>query len=305
MKFCRRFLTVIILMFLTMLPVMAENTTLICQGGWGKEVNQLGVRFPSPGVMPTAPYQCVGGYDVDANGMVWFSDSVNSQLKSFKDKNWAYIMLNFGRLGDLVCFNKRLYVLTREPDGIAIVNPENGKVEKHIKIDLKNPGRLKVVSESHFLIEEQGVGLMIYKNDKAVMHPAVALEPVTDGKRIFGVQYNLEKDSRSIIAAEIADELQEPEMLGLYEAGETIVFIKTAGINADKPVIMLVTASQPAVLKFIRLGEAASPEKTVTLPLFETSFLPASWKLCSDGNLYGFAGTASDGFKLLKSDAGF
>ena len=283
----------------------AGDNVLICKGQWGQEVNQLGIKLPSPGVLPIAPYQCIGGFDIDHEGAAWFSDSVNSRLKCFKKNEWSYIMLNFGRLGDLVCLKQRLYVLTREPDGVAVINPANGKIERHVKIAFKNPGRLSVISDKLFLIEDQGNGLLICKNDQTVQHPAVALEPACDGQRLFGVQYNLEADSRGIIAAELADELQEPEMIGLYEPGEPIVFIKTAGIHANRLVVQVVTRSNPEILNFAKLGEHAEVLQSVALPVFDAPFLTASWKLCSDGKLYGFSGSATDGFTLLRSGNNF
>lgn len=298
----KAFLLIAMISLLTVSPVVAQGTAMLFKGSWGKEVNQLGIKFPSPGVMPLAPYTCIGGYDVDAEGGFWFADSVNSMLKCYKDKNWTYIMLNFGRLGDLASFNKKLYVLTREPDVIAVVSPESGKVERHVKIDFKNPGRIKIISDKLFLIEEPGSGLLICKNDQTTMHPAVTLEAAAAGNRIFGVQFNLEAESRSIIAAEIADEVQEPEMLGLYEAGEQILYIKTAGTIADRPVIMVITRSSPAQISFIKLGDQAMPEKKLSLPVYDAPFLPASWKLCSDGNLYGFSGSATDGFKVYRAE---
>lgn len=293
------------LLFVALVPAMAQDITPVCQGRWGKEVNQLGIVFASPGVMPVAPYQCIGGYDVDADGAFWFSDSVNSMLKCCKKGEWTYIMLNFGRLGDLACFNQRIYVLTRQPDGIAVVNPESGKVERQIKIDFKNPGRIKIVNDKLFLIEEPGTGLLICRNDQASLHPAESLEAVADEKRIYGVQFNLEADSRSLIAAEMAEEVQEPEMIGLFEPGEPIVFSKTAGLHEEKPVLMVITKSKPTTLSFVKMGEHAEVLKTVDLPLFEAPFLTAGWKLCSDGNLYGFSGSATEGFKLFRSENGF
>ena len=143
--------------------------------------------------------------------------------------------------------------------------------------------------------------MLVCRNDQTNLHPAEALEAVADEKRIYGVQFNLEADSRSLIAAEMAEEVQEPENIGLYEPGEPIVFIKTAGLHAGRPVLMVITKSQPATVSFIKMGDNAEAQKTVELPVFEAPFLTASWKLCSDGNLYGFSGSATEGFKLFRS----
>ena len=300
----KSFLIILVLMLFTG-NAWAKGGSLLFKGTWGKEVNQLGIVFPSPGVLPVAPYQCIGGYDIDADGGFWFSDSVNAMLKCYKNASWSYIMLNFGKLGDIACFNKKIYLLTREPDGIAVVNPEKGKVEQHFKIKLQNPARIKIFSEEIFLIEEQGIGLLVWKKGSASLHPATALEAAASSSRLFGIQYDFAADSRSIIAAEIADEVQEPEMLGLYEAGEQILFSKTAGTHGSQPVIMLVTRSGPGEIHFIKLGENASVKKRISLPIFDGPYLTASWKLCSDGKLYGFQGSANEGFKIYRSEDNF
>lgn len=282
--------------------VTAQKPVLVVKGAWGKEVNQLGINLPALGVMPIAPYNCIGGYDVDASGEIWLSDSINGQLKLYKNKQWSYILLNYGKLGDLACFGKRIYVVTREPDGVAIINPETGKPEKHIRIEFKNPGRLTVISDKVLLVEEPGTGLWVCKDEKAALHPAASLEAIGTGKRLFGVQFNLENDSRTVISAELSDEVQEPETLGLYEAGEKILFCKMAGIVDEKPVIMTITQSAPATIKFIKFGDNFGLEKQLELEVLDGPFLHTNWKLCSDGNLYGFAGNASEGFKIYRSE---
>ncbi len=300
----RSFLIILVMMLIAG-NAWAKGSSLLFKGTWGKEVNQLGIVLPSPGVLPVAMYQSIGGYDVDTEGGFWFSDSVNGMLKCYKDAGWSYIMLSYGKLGDIACFNKKIYVLTREPDGIAVIDPEKGKVEQHFKIALQNPGRIKIVSPHLFLIEEREAGLLIWKKGTANLHPATALEAAAAANRIFGVQFDFIADLRSVIAAEIADEVQEPEMFGLYEAGEPVIFIKTAGTHGLQPVIMFVTRSSPGEIHFVKLGENASPQKRISLPVLDGPYLTASWKLCSDGRLYGLHGSATDGFKVYRSDDNF
>lgn len=300
----KRFLILFLTGFVITLVSLAaaQNTTLLFSGRWGKEVNQLGIRFPAPGVMPVAPYECVGGFDATEDGSIWFADSVNGMLKCYSNKNWSYIMLNFGKLGELAWAGKKIYVVTRNPDGIAVVSPEKGKVERHIRIDFKSPGRLKVINDKLILIEEQGTGLLVCRNDKAELHPAGSLEAASAENRIYGVQYNFETESRTIIGAEISEEVQEPETIGLFEAGETIIFSKLAGVIGNRPVLMVITKSSPDTVSFLKLGDNAAVEKKVTLPVLDAPFLTTSWKLCSDGQLYGFSGTASEGFRLFRAE---
>lgn len=282
------------------------SQTMLFEGRWGKEVNQLGVVLPSPGVLPVAPYMCIGGFDVSPDGAVWFSDSVNRMLKCYKDKKWSYIMLNFARLGDLAIYNNKIFVITREPDGVAVIDPEKGKTEKHIKLELKNPGRLKVFDENTLAIEEAGAGVLIKRKEMIYQHPALALEAAGTINRLFGVQYNLEDDSRTIIGAEFAEEIQEPEVIALYEAEEKIIFSKTAGVKSEKPVIMVIKASQPTVLNFILIDTAKEKPVQIDLPIFDSPPLqPSGWKLCSNGEIYGFSADAEKGFKFFKAEKSF
>ena len=282
--------------------VYASNTSVLAQGKWGKEVDQIGIRFPSPGVMPLAPYECLGGYDVDTDGNLWISDSVNHMIKSCKDNKWSYMMTNFDRMGDIAFFNKRLYVVTRAPDGVAIISVENGKVEQQLRIDFKNPGRIKVFEPNVIGVEEPGVGLWLCRNGAAELHPAAALEAVGDKKTLYGLQYNFSTESRSIICAELAELHQEPETLTLFEAGENIVYSKMAGMLNNLPMFVVSTQSKPDILSFYALDANLQPVKKAELPIFDAPFLASNWKLCSDGKLYGFEGHAAEGFKVYRYD---
>ncbi|KAF1079653.1 MAG: hypothetical protein GQF41_3968 [Candidatus Rifleibacterium amylolyticum] len=291
-----------ILLMVAANAVQAADISLVVQGQWGKETNQIGIRFPSPGVMPVAPYQCIGGYDVDESGRFWLTDSVNRMLKSWKNKEWSYVMTSFDRMGDIACFEKRLYVVTRAPDGVAVINPESGKVEQQLRISFNNPGRIRIFTAGIIGVEEPGVGLWLVRNGKAELHPAISLEAVSDGKTIYGLQYNFEEGSRTIVSAELAEQPQEPETVTLFEAGDSIVFSKMAGLINQRPAFMVVTKSKPAFLSLYSLDQQQQPKKHAELPVLEAPFLTSSWKLCSDGRFYGFEGTATGGFKILRYD---
>jgi len=299
------FIVTALMLFVAANLVFAADISLVAQGQWGKEVNQIGIRFPSPGVMPVAPYQCVGGYDVDDSGRLWLTDSVNRMLKSVKNKEWSYIMTSFDKMGDIACFEKKLYVVTRAPDGVAVIDPESGKVEQQLRVSFANPGRLMVFAAGIIGVEEPGVGLWIVRNGKADLHPAVSLEAVGDGKTVYGLQYNFEAGSRTIVSAELAEQPQEPETLTLFEAGDNIVFSKMAGLINQRPAFMVVTQSKPNFLSLYALDQQQQPKKRAELPILEAPFLTSNWKLCSDGHLYGFEGTATGGFKIHRYDGKF
>lgn len=295
-------IAVLLLVLFAGTGVHGAEINLLVKSNWGKEVNQIGIRFPSPGVMPVAPYECLGGYDVDDKGNLWLTDSINRMIKRYKDKDWFYLMTSFEKMGDISFFNQRLYVVTRNPDGVAVINPENGKVEQQLRIDFRNPARIKVFEPTVIGVEEPGVGLWICRNGKADLHPATALEAVGDSKTLYGLQYNLDAESRTIISAELAEQPQEPETIALFEAGANIVYSKMAGLLNNRPMFMVVTTSNPGVLSFYTLDEQQQPTKQVDLPIFEAPFLASNWKLCSDGHLYGFEGIASEGFKIHRYD---
>ncbi|PKL43323.1 MAG: hypothetical protein CVV42_20280 [Candidatus Riflebacteria bacterium HGW-Riflebacteria-2] len=290
------------LLFLAGNAAQGAEISLVAQGQWGKETNQIGIRFPSPGVMPVAPYQCVGGYDVDDSGRLWLTDSVNRMLKSYKNKEWSYIMTSFDKMGDISCFEKKLYIVTRSPDGVAVINPENGKVEQQLRIDFNNPGRIRLFAAGIIGVEEPGVGLWIVRDGKAELHPAISLEAVGDSKTVYGLQYNFEAGSRTIVSAELATQPQEPETIALFEAGDNIVFCKMAGMLGKRPAFMIVTQAKPEVLAIYQLNPQQQPLKRAELPVFEAPFLTSSWKLCSDGRFYAFEGTATGGFKIHRYD---
>ncbi len=298
----RMFLIVTAVMLLSAVTaVQGADVSLVVKGQWGKETNQLGIRFPSPNVMPVAPYQCVGGYDVDESGRLWLTDSVNRMLKNYKNKEWSYIMTSFDKMVDITCFEKKLYVVTRAPDGVAVINPESGKVEQQLRIDFSNPGRIKVFAAGVIGVEEPGVGLWIIRDGKAELHPAASLEAVGDIKTVYGLQYNFEAGSRTIVSAELAAQPQEPETIALFEAGDNIVYSKMVGLIGQQPAFMVVTQSRPEVFMLYSLNQQ-QPQKRAELPIFEAPFLTSSWKLCSDGRFYGFEGTASGGFRILRYD---
>ncbi len=300
------FFTAIFAFLIAFSNAVTADSSVVIRGKWGKEVDQLGIVYPNPGVMPTAPYMCIGGFDKDKSGRFWFTDSINRMLKCYDRKKWSYIMMNAEKLGDIICYENLLYVITRSPDGVTIVDPESGKILETIKLPFANPGRLRVFTKDIIAVEEPGKGLWLKHGDKVYMHPAVALEAVSDGKHLYGVQYSFEAESRSIIAAEISQELQEPDVLTVYDAGEEIIFSKLAGMVKQTLVLSIIKRSKPETISFIGFEKKIEKKATIDLKILEGPFLPTtSWKLCSDNSIYGFYGTASEGFRLYKSNSNF
>lgn len=296
-----RFYLALILMLNLMIPVLAQadNIEVVVSGRWGDNTDQIGIRFPSPGVMPVAPYQCLGGFDVDNDGTLWVTDSVNRMLKRYHKREWSQVLLNIDKMGDISCYKGRLYIVTRSPDGVAIVDPDNGKIERQLRIGFNNPGRIKVFAEDLVGVEEPGVGLWLCRAGQASLHPASSLEAVGDTSAIYGLQYDLDPASRTIVKAELATQPQEPETIALFEAGDNIVYSKTAGLLGDRPVFIFVTQARSQFINIYLLTDGQM-HKRAELPVFDAPFLPTAWKLCSDGKFYGFAGNAREGFKLYR-----
>lgn len=286
-------------------PVKFEGE-VICRGRWGKQLNQIGLLPPAPGVLPTTSGSGPGGYDISADGTIWISDSVNRKVKSYSAGKWKYIMVNADRLGDLVVHDGLVYVVTRSPDGVIAINPQTGKTEQRFSINFSTPGRLGVFKKGFVGVEDISDGLWLSKGDKSWIHPAAALEAIGNTGHIYGLEYNIVDQSRSVIKTELATQDQEPEFLLLFEIDERIVFNKLAGLIGEDPVIMVVTHDSPSDISFKRLDTRGNIKKTITLPTLHSPWFAAgSWRLASDGHLYGFEGCYKRGFRLLKSAKSF
>ena len=69
---------------------------------------------------------------------------------------------------------------------------------------------------------------------------------------------------------------------------------------------MVIKASQPTVLSFVQINPMMEKAAQIDLPVFDAPVLnPSAWKLCSDGNIYGFSAHAENGFKFYKAEKSF
>lgn len=307
----KQFLQILLLGSLMVVSQMnaadASDKTLVAQGRWGKEVNQLGIKFISPGILPIAPFMCIGGYDVDHDGKVWIADSVNRQIKSFHDRTWRYAMVNCDLLGDMDSFSDKLYVVCKNPDGFLIFDKIKEKVEKLVKVPFKTPGRIVCIRKGLIAIEELAGGVWLIEGEKIFKHPATALEACGRNAEIYGLQKNFDSDTRTIIKAELSKEVQEPEIVTSLdlEPETRLVFSKMAGMVGDKPLVMSISNTSSDVLDFRKIDLTQKTFQKISLPIMDGPYLLTSWKLCSNGELYGFAGNASEGFKIFRSEKNF
>ncbi len=258
--------------------------------------------------MPIAPYMCIGGFDVDDSGKIWLSDSVNRKIKSFHNKQWRYAMVSSEKIGEVDIHKNKLYIISLNPNGYLIFDCESEKVENLIRVPFKTPGRILCLNENLLLIEEiSGGGIWIIENGKAQKHPAVALEACATGDAVYGLQQNFDSEARSIIRAPLAKTLQEPDVIANLEAepGNRFIFSKMAGMIKNNPVTMSINGNTPMQLDFNRLNNSEGTFSKISLPLLEGPYLLSSWKLCSNGEFYGFYGTASEGYKIYHSRKNF
>jgi len=292
----------LIFLFIFASALSGADMQVVVKGGWGKNSDQLGIKFLAPGVLPTAPFMGVGGYEVDDEGRIFFSDSVNRQIKSYFKKEWRETFSNAEGLGEVCLFSGKLYVISRKPDGFIIFDTSAEKIEKMVKVPFKSPGRIAVANKNLVLIEELSGGLWLIENDKPRLHPAVALQACGNAEAVFGLQKDLLSENLQIIRAEISKEFQEPEVTNIVEVSVRKVFARLVGMFGNSPILATVAADQPEKIEFQRLDD---PGLTISLPVLEGPYLMSSWKLCSDGQFYGFSGTASAGFQIIRSGKNF
>lgn len=302
MRKLNNFLIIIFTFAFISATVCAADSQIIVKGDWGKKSDQLGISLLAPGVMPTAPFMGIGGYDVSPDGRLFVADSVNRQIKSFQGREWRETMVNAQALGEVCFFKNKLYLISKNPDGVIVFDTAGEKIEKQIKVPFKSPGRIACLDRDLIVVEELAGGIWLIKGDKATMHPAIALQACGNQNAVFGLQKDLLGENFQIIKAEISKEAQEPEVISLIENENRTVFARLAGLIDNDPVIITVSENDPANLKFSLIG---AENKSISLPALDGPYLISSWKLCSDGSLYGFSGHASEGFKIIKSGKNF
>lgn len=302
MRKLNNFLIIIFIFAFISASVGAADNQIIVKGDWGKKPDQLGISLLAPGVMPTAPFMGIGGYDVSSDGRLFVADSVNRQIKTFQGKEWRETMINAQALGEVCFSDNKLYLISKNPDGIMVFDTASEKIEKQIKVSFKSPGRIACLDKDLLAVEELGGGVWLVKGDKSTLHPAVALQACGNQNAVYGLQKDLLGENLQIIKAEISKEAQEPEVIHLIENETRTVFARLAGLIGNDPVIITVSENDPVNLKFTRVG---AENKSISLPALDGPYLISSWKLCSDGSLYGFSGHASEGFKFIKSGKNF
>ncbi len=280
----------------------AAEMKVITEGKWGKKSDQLGINMIEPGILPTGPFMGPGGFDVETSGKIWISDSVNHQIKSWFNREWRETMVNCNALGEVCLAGSKLYVVTRDPNGFIIFNTTAEKIEKQVKVDFKSPGRIASLRSNLIAIEELSGGVWLIEDEKPAFHPAIAMQACGNGTHVFGLQKDLLSENQQIVRAELSKEVQEPEVVGVLESENRVVYARLATLLDDDPVIMITSETEPQTLQFVRVS--VNGESRVKLPLIDGPYMISPWKICSDGKIYTLGGNA-EGFKIFAAEKNF
>lgn len=282
-------------------PAVASDVTeVMLQGSWGSQPEQLGLRMPSPGVMPGAPFQGPGGFRADAQGGIWVSDSVNRVVKVFREGKVEVFPIPAEGLGDIDLAGDAFYVCTRSPAGIFVGRQSDGAEVKKIAIPCRSPGRLHAIDENRLLLADGAGGLWWIRSGTPGRHPADVMEPVGSVERVFGIVYDLDDSSRKIVWTGWQDEENEPELFALLRLPkERIVFTRLLGLQEGLPWVMVTTASDPANYRVFRLDADGKVARETRLPVLGGTWLPAWWVAGPCPVVYGFR-SDPQGFSIFR-----
>ncbi len=278
----------------------SDVTEVILQGTWGSAPEQLGMRPPSPGVLPDAPFQGPGGFRVDAAGAVWITDSVNRAVKVFREGRVDLFPIDAGGLGDLDLVGDAVAVVTRDPDGIILLRQQDGAEVRRIPVPCRSPGRLQAVDDQRLLLDDLAGGLWWIREGTVATHPAEAMEPVGTAERLYGIVYDFDQSSRKIVWSGWKDEASEPEMFALLRVpGQRIVFTRLLGLQDQTPWVLVVTTGEPGTYRALHIGADGKVAKETRLPVLTGTWLPAWWVAGPCPVVYGFR-SDTQGFTVIR-----
>ncbi|RCK78559.1 MAG: hypothetical protein OZSIB_1281 [Candidatus Ozemobacter sibiricus] len=282
-------------------PVHGSDVAeVVLQGTWGSAPEQLGLRPPSPGVMPDAPFQGPGGFRVDAAGAVWITDSVNRAVKVFREGRVDLFPVAAGGLGDLDLTGDLVAVVTRDPEGLVMLRQQDGAELRRIPLPCRSPGRLQAVDEQRFLLHDLGGGLWWVRGEMVATHPVAAMEPVGTAERLYGIVYDFDQSSRKIIWTGWKDEETDSELFALLRVPEQrIVFTRLLGLQDQTPWALVVTADTPGVYRAFHFGPDGKIAREARLPVLTGTWLPAWWVAGPLPVVYGFRSDAQ-GFTIIR-----
>ncbi|NLI75702.1 MAG: hypothetical protein GX442_04580 [Candidatus Riflebacteria bacterium] len=278
----------------------SDVAEIVLQGGWGSQPEQLGLTMPAPGMLPEVPFQGPGGFRVDAQGGVWISDSVNRAVKVFREGKVEIFPIPATGLGDLDLCGEAFYVCTRSPDGIFVGRQDDGGEIRRIALACRSPGRLQVVDENRILLADGDGGLWWIRNGEPGRHPAEVMEPVGTAEHVFGIVYDLDESSRSIVRSGWTEQESEPGMFALLKfPKERIAFSRLLGLQDGNPWVMMVMASNPGQYRVFRLDGDGKVVREARLPVLTGAWLPAWWVAGPCPVVYGFR-SDPQGFSILR-----
>ncbi len=280
----------------------------LLKGGWGKNLNEIGINFPSPGVMPLAPFTCIGGLDIFNKEDIWISDSINQSLKFFKNgKLISNFKIESSMCGELAVNDNSVFlVINGDKKGIQILDKKTGTSNRFVPIPFKNPGRISILATDSFVVEESGNGIWFYKNGVTQKHPSGALEAISTGTTLYGTQFNLAENNRLIISCDLSVRLEQPEMYYLFEVSPElrILYSKLCGFFDGNPVLTSIDSGNPNFYSAYLLDKNSGNLKHQGLPILTGPFLSNAWKI-RDGYFFTFTGNPKAGWKVIRIPANF
>ncbi|MBF0544431.1 MAG: hypothetical protein HQM08_08355 [Candidatus Riflebacteria bacterium] len=284
-----------------------EEYSTIFKGHFGPGESDVGIKFLTPDILPETPFCGPGGFFPDKEERIWISDSIQKKLKAFSASESFSIEIPAKKLGDLCIKNGQVFLCTKDPDCIMIIDIQSKKVKRTIPLNYNTPRRILVVDENHLAVEETDGNCWIIFNGIPELHPAQVIEAVGNTEKLFGISNTFENDSRNIVYCGWEKEKNDPEIFSHLKLPENrIVFSKVMGYSETNESLMVgcVLASQPNSLSVISFDSNGAQKELGSLPLQESIYLPSQWVFANGNSFYGLSATATE-FKIIKKKMKF
>lgn len=261
----------------------------VFSGTWGTATNQIGLQLAAPDMPPQGPFMGPGGFRVDSDESIWFSDSVQGAIKHYVKGRGESFPVAAKKLGDLFVTPENIYLCSLEPQGINVYEKKSGKLLRVIPVPFRTPGRLLVADNDHIAVEETGGGLWIIVSGKPVLHQAEAMEPVGDSANLYGTLFDFDLSSRKIIKAGWDEKTAEPTLFALPTfKGRKIAFSRLIGATPAGPWASWLLASSPSSLTLTRFKGDGKVDATLDIPLLSACYMSSTLIVGNDGRIYGF-----------------
>lgn len=297
-----------------------SNLKVVLQGNWGNSQNEIGVKLIEDKILPNGPFMGPGGFRVDENERIFISDSINNCIKIFNSNQISDIIkVKATYLGDIDTYKNCVYVVTKNPDGIAEYDLQTKAQKNFFNISFGTPGRILVVNDQLILLEDFTGKIWAVINNKVYEIQLSTLEPVADSNFIFGISIDLEPTQRKILVAKLLTNkelnnaptrnnkyngtniISEPRQFCVLKEDSNILYAKLMGLMNSTPIIIYIKANNEKKYNLVftdRHGNITS--RFNDIPILSGCWMPSYWILSKDfKSLFGFE-SDTQGFKVLK-----